>query len=139
MLCIQWQIVQGLCFQHLKLTQAALVELQCLCMAPYVATWHFMWSQLRFLKKKRCQILHLKCQVLARLKCQVLHSKCQVLFTFEVPDFALQVPGFDHFEVSGFVLFEVPGFVQKSARKRTSLVSPQYLSLLHGLSSCAAL
>ena len=87
-------------------------------------------------KKKRCQILHLKCQVLARLKCQVLHSKCQVLFTFEVPDFALQVPGFDqvevsgfalqvpgfdHFEVSGFVLFEVPGFVQKSARKRTSL------------------
>ena len=30
-------------------------------------------------KKKRCQILHLKCQVLARLKCQVLHSKCQVL------------------------------------------------------------
>ena len=39
----------------------------------------------------------------------------------EVSGFALQVPGFDHFEVSGFVLFEVPGFVQKSARKRTSL------------------
>ena len=41
----------------------------------------------------------------------------------EVSGFALQVPGFDHFEVSGFVLFEVPGFVQKSARKRTSLQS----------------
>ena len=39
----------------------------------------------------------------------------------EVSGFALQVPGFDHFEVSGFVLFEVPGFVQKSSRKRTSL------------------
>ena len=41
----------------------------------------------------------------------------------EVSGFALQVPGFDHFEVSGFVLFEVPGFVQKSARKRTSLLA----------------
>ena len=40
----------------------------------------------------------------------------------KVSGFALQVPGFDHFEVSGFVLFEVPGFVQKSARKRTSLL-----------------
>ena len=40
----------------------------------------------------------------------------------EVSGFALQVPGFDHFEVSGFVLFEVPGFVQKSARKRTSVI-----------------
>ena len=43
----------------------------------------------------------------------------------EVSGFALQVPGFDHFEVSGFVLFEVPGFVQKSARKRTSLPAPR--------------
>ena len=66
----------------------------------------------------RCRILHLKCQVLARLKCQILSFKCQVLFTFEVPGFVLQVPGFDHFEVPGFalqvpgfVLFQVPGFV----------------------------
>ena len=138
-LCTLWQIVQHLCLQHMKLSEAALVVLRCFWMAFCITTWCFMWSWLRFLRKKktRCQILHLRCQVLTRLKCQILPFKCQVLFTFEVPGFVLQVPGFGHvevpgfalqvpglvpFQVPGFVLFQVPGFVQKkSARKRTSL------------------
>ena len=36
---------------------------------------------------------------------------------FEVPGFALQVPGFVPFQVPGFVLFKVPGFVKKKCQK----------------------
>ena len=81
MLCIQWQIVQGLCFQHLIEAHTSSTG-----GAPVLVHGSLY----------RYMAFHV-------VPAEVSKKK-------EVPDFAPEVPGFGQVKVSGFVL-QVPGFV----------------------------